>query len=101
MHATRPIQARGRAFKRARSTRQWRAAHRKLALPKATLPAATATAAASAAITSSAASAAALFTRPRFVDRQVASLELFFVQAADRFLGGVVILHFHESKTLA
>jgi hypothetical protein len=63
--------------------------------------AATTTAISSAATAAPTSAATAFFARPGFVDGERAALVFFFVQAADRFLRGVVIAHLHEAKPLA
>ena len=69
-----------------------------------TVAAAATAAATSTVATTSAATASAttaFFAGASFVNGQRASAVILLVQAADRFVGGVVIPHFDESETLA
>jgi hypothetical protein len=59
----------------------------------------TATAATTAATTTTA--AATFFAGPSFVDRQPATIMFLLVERLNRCPSGVVVRHFHESKTLA
>src|SRR5262245_65854619 len=49
----------------------------------------------------STAAAGALFARPRLVDGHGPPVVLLQVQTLDRFAGGLIVVHLHESKTLA
>lgn len=68
-----------------------------------TVAAATTAAAASTVATATAASAAstAFFAGAGFVDGQRTSAVILFVQATDRFVGGVIVPHLDESETFA
>lgn len=61
---------------------------------------ATTTATASASAVTSAA-ATALFAGTGFVDGQRASAVILLMQSSDRFVGGIVIPHLHETETFA